>query len=162
MSISDHIIVMKGGVVQQTGNPQDVYDSPANLFVAKFLGTPPINVFRGQIKNSALYIGKNKIWNLKNAADQEIIVGIRPEGFLLSPQGCLSCDLNRIEVMGRDISIISTHEACENTVIRSIITAENRVNTASPIVRFDLRPDKVFLFSQIGEERIFFERKEEK
>ena len=51
MSISDRIVVMKAGVVQQTGKPQEVYDDPVNLFVAKFLGTPPINVFQGKIKN---------------------------------------------------------------------------------------------------------------
>src|SRR5699024_3603164 len=45
MSISDRIVVMKQGVVQQVGKPQDVYDSPVNLFVAKFLGTPPIGVY---------------------------------------------------------------------------------------------------------------------
>ena len=49
MSISDLIVVMKAGVIQQIGKPQEVYDDPANLFVAKFLGTPPINVFEGRI-----------------------------------------------------------------------------------------------------------------
>ena len=45
MSISDLIVVMEAGVIQQTGRPQEVYDDPENLFVARFLGTPPINVF---------------------------------------------------------------------------------------------------------------------
>ncbi|MBE6533712.1 MAG: ABC transporter ATP-binding protein, partial [Ruminococcaceae bacterium] len=57
MSISDMIVVMKKGVLQQIGKPQDVYDDPANLFVAKFLGTPPINVFKGYVYNEQLYIG---------------------------------------------------------------------------------------------------------
>lgn len=56
MSISDFIVVMKLGVIQQIGKPQDVYDEPANLFVAKFLGSPAINVFNGEIKNNKLYI----------------------------------------------------------------------------------------------------------
>ena len=51
MSISDMIIVMSAGVVQQIGPPQQVYDDPVNLFVAKFLGTPPINVFEGEVKD---------------------------------------------------------------------------------------------------------------
>ena len=51
MSISDMIVVMKLGVVQQIGKPQEVYDDPTNLFVAKFLGTPPINVFDGQAEH---------------------------------------------------------------------------------------------------------------
>ena len=57
MSISDRIVVMKEGVLQQIGQPQQVYDDPANLFVAKFLGTPPINVFDGQIQNGMLCLG---------------------------------------------------------------------------------------------------------
>ena len=59
MSISDIIVVMKLGVVQQVGAPQDVYDDPTNLFVAKFLGTPPINVFKGIVKDGKLYINYN-------------------------------------------------------------------------------------------------------
>ena len=51
MSISDMIVVMKLGVVQQVGKPQEIYDNPTNLFVAKFLGTPPINVFSGYVNN---------------------------------------------------------------------------------------------------------------
>ncbi len=50
MSISDRIVVMRDGVVQQIGKPQEVYDNPVNLFVAKFLGTPPINVFDGRVR----------------------------------------------------------------------------------------------------------------
>jgi len=56
MSISDIIVVMKDGVVQQIGEPQYVYDEPANLFVAKFLGSPAINIFDGEIKNGVLYV----------------------------------------------------------------------------------------------------------
>ena len=56
MSISDMIVVMKEGVIQQIGKPQEVYDQPVNLFVAKFLGTPPINVFRGKVSGGRLYL----------------------------------------------------------------------------------------------------------
>ena len=48
MSISDRIVVMKEGVIQQTGRPQEVYENPVNLFVARFLGTPQINLFEAQ------------------------------------------------------------------------------------------------------------------
>ena len=61
MSISDFIVVMRDGIVQQKDEPQKVYDEPANLFVAKFLGTPAINVFNGEIKNGVLYIAGNKL-----------------------------------------------------------------------------------------------------
>ena len=56
MSISDVIVVMNFGVIQQIDAPQTVYDEPVNLFVAKFLGSPAINVFDGEIKGGKLYI----------------------------------------------------------------------------------------------------------
>ena len=61
MSISDMIVVMKDGYVQQIGKPQEVYDDPINLFVAKFLGTPPINVFEGEAKGGKVYIGNEAV-----------------------------------------------------------------------------------------------------
>ena len=61
MSISDEIVVMKDGVVQQSGQPQSVYDDPSNLFVAKFLGTPPINLFDGILSGGKLCLGPDEI-----------------------------------------------------------------------------------------------------
>ena len=156
MSISDLIVVMKDGVVQQIGKPQAVYDSPVNLFVAKFLGTPPINVFDGEVKDGHLYIGEEAVLAVPGVADQSVTAAIRPEGFILSETGALSCDLSRVEVMGRDISVVSTHPKSQNVTIRSIISAENAVNTASQKVRFDLKPNKVFLFQKESGARIDF------
>lgn len=157
MSISDMIVVMKSGIVQQIGRPQDVYDHPVNLFVAKFLGTPPINVFTGQVKDNQLYIGKDAVLTVSGVADQEVYVGIRAEGFILQENGPFQCKLSGIEVMGRDISVISTNDASLNPSIRSIISTENHVDPASSIVRFSLKPHKVLLFRKDTEETISFE-----
>ena len=159
MSISDQIVVMKLGVVQQIGAPQEVYDDPANLFVAKFLGTPPVNVFNGCVKGGKLYIGEDAVMDVAGIADQEVIVGVRPEGFELDPNGPLYCQLNNVEVMGRDSSIVSHHPASQNPVVRSIIDADNKVDTTKEIVRFSLKPHKVFVFNKETEERIRFEVK---
>ena len=83
MSISDYIVVMKQGVVQQIGKPQEVYDDPDNLFVAKFLGTPPINVFSGHIKDNTVFIGGEAVLRTKSAPDGRIY-RLRPEGFNLT------------------------------------------------------------------------------
>ena len=157
MSISDLIVVMKDGLVQQIGKPQEVYDNPANLFVAKFLGTPPINVFEGRVKNGSLFIGEEAVLKLKNVPDQPVHVGIRPEGFILSESGSFTCRLNRPEVMGRDVSIVSTHPASQNPVIRSIVDAESCEHLSGDTVRFMLKPRKIFLFHQATGERVPFE-----
>ena len=160
MSISDLIVVMKLGVVQQIDVPQKVYDEPVNLFVAKFLGTPPINVFRGYVKNNALYIGEERIMDAK-IEDQDVFVGIRPEGFIYAPEnGVLTCNLSSVEVMGRDSSIVSTNANAESVNIRSIIDADVKVNKNSPTVKFNIKPNKIFLFRSDTEERIYLNKED--
>ena len=154
MSISDYIVVMKKGVVQQIGAPQDVYDSPINLFVAKFLGTPPINVFEGEVKDGALYIGEEKVLDTPNVENKKVFVGIRPEGFILDPSGPLSCNLNNIEVMGRDVSIVSSNPASVNPIVRSIVDADNKIAEGTEKVFFSIKPNKIFIFDHETEERI--------
>ena len=156
MSISDMIVVMKLGVAQQIGKPQDVYDDPTNLFVAKFLGTPPINVFEGKVAGGKLYLDGVEVLDVPGVADQDVTVGIRPEGFTLDENGPMVCGLNSVEVMGRDVSVVSTHPASVNSVIRSIIDADNKV-AAAETVSYSLKPHKVFLFSKQDESRIYFD-----
>ncbi len=157
MSISDMIVVMKLGVLQQIGKPQEVYDDPANLFVAKFLGTPPINVLEGKVEAGKLIVGADAVMDVPGVADQDVYVGIRPEGFELDAAGALSCKLSNVEVMGRDVSVVSTNDASLNPVIRSIINADFAGNLTGDTVRFNLKPHKVFLFNKETEERIYCE-----
>ena len=156
MSISDMIVVMKKGVVQQVGEPQKVYDDPVNLFVAKFLGTPPINVFTGRVEGEKLMIGDEAVLDVKGAPDGEVYAAVRPEGFILDENGPLTCKLSGVEVMGRDVSIVSRHKASVNPIIRAIIGSDNKVDTASATVRFSLKPHKTFIFGKDSEERIRF------
>ncbi len=156
MSISDCIVVMKAGTVQQTGKPQEVYDSPVNLFVAKFLGTPPINVFTGHVKAEKLYVGDDCIMDAPDVADRDVFVGIRPEGFIVDENGPLVCSMKAVEVMGRDVSVVAAHAACQNAAntLRAIIPSDTMPNENNETVRFSLKPTKVFLFDALTEERI--------
>ena len=87
MSISDMIVVMKDGELHQFGKPQEVYDDPANLFVAKFLGTPAINVFEAEVKSEKLIIGEDTVLDVPGVRDGKVTAGIRPEGFIYDPEG---------------------------------------------------------------------------
>ena len=136
MSISDLIVVMKSGLVQQIGKPQDVYDNPANLFVARFLGTPPINVFNGRVQAGKVYIG--------DAAVLEA-AGV-PEGFNVAEDGPLVCQLRDIEVMGHATSFLSSHEASINPVIRTLKDADRHITVEGDTIRYSLKPHKTFLF----------------
>ncbi len=157
MSISDIIVVMKLGVVQQVGAPQDVYDDPTNLFVAKFLGTPPINVFKGSVQDGFLIINDTKVLKVDGVDDRDVYVGIRPEGFIPSADGVFECNLSSVEVMGRDVSVVCTNEASQNPFIRAIVDADYKIDREAESVKFNLKAHKVFLFDAETEERIRFE-----
>ena len=151
MSISDQIVVMKEGVIQQVGRPQQVYDDPSNLFVAKFLGTPPINLFRGRVQGGHLFIGEDDVLSVPGISDQDVTVGIRPEGFLPEADGPFACKLNRVEIMGRDVSIVCENGACEAGTLRAIIQSDGTEQSHPDIVRFRLKPGKVLLFGADGQ-----------
>ena len=159
MSISDVIVVMKSGVVQQIGKPQDVYDDPTNLFVAKFLGTPPINVLEGKVEGGKVFIGESAVMEVSGVEDQEVFIGIRPEGIEPDPAGTLECKLNNVEIMGRDASIVSTHESSVGSVVRAIIRSDIAIDTTTGTVKYAIKPHKFFLFSKETEERIYFDVK---
>lgn len=161
MSISDLIVVMKDGILQQIGKPQEVYDEPVNMFVAKFLGTPQINMFDGHVAGGLLYLGDTPVLKV-DAPDGDVHVGIRPEGFKLagaddaSSDGTkpLECALKAVEVSGRDVSIVSTHPASQAANIRAIMGSDRNMSITGEKVCFTLKPDKVYLFDKEKENRI--------
>ena len=155
MSISDMIVVMKLGVVQQIGKPQEVYDDPTNLFVAKFLGTPPINVFDAAVKDGKLYIGGTAVADV-SLPDGPVTAAVRPEGFVPCAEGPLECALKRVEVMGRDISVVCDHPAFTGESFRAIIDSDDLSGLGSTSVRFALKPGKFFLFHSESGQRIRF------
>ena len=157
MSISDMIVVMKLGVLQQIGAPQDVYDDPTNLFVAKFLGTPPINVFEGKVEGGKVYIGGEAVLDVADVEDREVFVGIRPEGFVPDDNGPMCCKMRSVEVMGRDVSVVSEHEGMASPVIRSIVNADSGIDATAATIRYSIKRHKIFLFDKQTEERIRFE-----
>ncbi len=157
MSISDQIVVMKLGEMQQIDSPQAVYNSPANLFVAQFLGTPPINVFKGQIKKNKVYIGDDVVYTLKDKIeDKEVYVAIRPEGFSKATKEdkeVLHAKLSMIQVLGRDISIVATNENCTKDTFKVIISSEDRSDDENLLLK--VKPNKMFIFDGETEERIY-------
>lgn len=154
MSISDLIVVMKDGVVQQIDEPQKVYNDPANLFVSKFLGTPAINVFSGKIENGNVYIGEDKIISGTKLPDKEIYIGIRPEGFIPAKKGALVCEFSSMETLGRDVSVICKNQSQLGSAVRAIVSSDTEFSAKDGKVRFDIKPHKIFLFDKESEERI--------
>jgi ABC-type sugar transport system ATPase subunit len=158
MSICDDIVVMKLGTKMQMAHPQDVYRDPENLFVAKFLGNPPINVFEGTIKDNGVYIGAEKIYtSQKTLADGPVYIGIRPEGFLMADeapedQKTLTLTCTQIVTQGRDLSLICSSPYFIGQAIKIIIDSDIKATKGD--IRFAVRPTKIYVFDHTTEKRI--------
>ncbi len=153
LSISDLIVVLSDGVVQQVGKPQEVYDNPDNLFVARFLGTPPINVFDGCIRGGRLFIGDGDIMDI-DTEDREVVVGIRPEGLMPCADGALCASLKGVDVMGRDVSIVFSHPASDAQNLRAIVNSDIMLDMRSTDISFSVKPQKLYIFDKETKKRI--------
>jgi multiple sugar transport system ATP-binding protein len=140
MSISDEIVVMNFGVEQQKDVPQKVYTNPHNLFVAKFLGNPPINVLRGEIKSNQLFI-QGVLIGEKVAKDGLYDVGLRPEDFKIDEKVGISVEKPEVEITGRDTLI---RFMIGDIQIRALVDSET-YSTANHI-RLTVRSSKIHLF----------------
>jgi len=158
MSISDQIVVMKLGEMQQIDAPQEVYNNPANLFVAQFLGTPPINVFKGRVEGKKIYVGQDLIHEAKEEiGNKDVYVAIRPEGFILADdkeKNVLHAKSEMIQILGRDISIVANNPNCIKPNFKAIISSEEQTNKVD--LAFKIKPSKLFIFDGESENRIYF------
>ena len=158
MSISDQIVVMKNGVKQQVDTPQNVFNNPKNLFVAQFLGNPPINVFKGTIKNKGVYIGEDLIYETtSDVADQEVFIAIRPEGFAITNEKTkvLNAEAEMIQVLGRDISVIAKNEHCLTPTFKIIVQQTDDKLVGA--IKLKVLANKLFVFDSQTQERIYLD-----
>ncbi|PAT02606.1 sugar ABC transporter ATP-binding protein [Candidatus Izimaplasma bacterium ZiA1] len=147
MSISDEIVLMEAGIKQQVGVPQDVYDQPDNLFVAKFLGTPPINTFAGKLEAGKIMLAGHNIGKVESKTNQEVLIGIRPEGFNVVEKSKLSLPIYMVETIGRDTALIIKDPNDEAKTFRAIVDSSHRIKPGDT-VNFAIKPDKLYVFNK--------------
>ena len=100
MTLADRVVVMKQGIVQQVGSPTDIYDRPANSFVAGFIGSPAMNLIEGKIIKGVFSSNNTSIRGLK-ADDGEIILGFRAEdATVVKEKGQLNSQIFTLEILG--------------------------------------------------------------
>ena len=100
MTLADRVVVMKQGVVQQVGTPTDIYDNPANTFVAGFIGSPAMNLLKGTMKDGC-FSGDNVEISGFSAANGPITMGFRAEDAAVSPSvGSINATVYTMELLG--------------------------------------------------------------
>ena len=149
MSITDTIVLMKDGVLQQKEAPQEMYRKPANQFVASFMGTPPMGFLTGKVENHKIMIGSSVLSEME-AADGEVIIGVRPESWRLSEHEGMDATVTMVEVIGRDT--LMTVEV-EGQKIRCLIDSDYEVKVSDK-VKLAVKPQAIHLFDKTSGHRL--------
>ncbi|WP_425961574.1 ABC transporter ATP-binding protein [Rhizobium nepotum] len=104
ITMADRIICMNNGAIAQIGTPDDLYRRPDNLFVAGFIGTPPMNLLKGWTQGGQMQIG-DVLLDLNTRCDGEVTFGLRPEDIALitSSEARLAGQVTTVEPMGREV-----------------------------------------------------------
>jgi len=157
MAICDKIIVLDKGEVKQIDEPIKIYNDPKNLFVAKFLGTPPINVFEGKIIENKIYINNELVYvfneKIKDLDYKDIYLGVRPEGFILANEEeiGINLDVKSIFIGGKDTTLLLLDN--NKNEVKIVYDSETLFNLDK--YKFKLKENKFFIFDKERKERIY-------
>ncbi|HUS47790.1 MAG TPA: sn-glycerol-3-phosphate ABC transporter ATP-binding protein UgpC [Phycisphaerae bacterium] len=157
MTLGDRIVVMRDGVVHQVGPPLEVYDRPANRFVAGFVGTPPMNFLEGRLvaEGGAVYFdeGTARIRLTAHQADalgawigKDVVMGVRPEGMAVDgadEENVLPVAVGVVEPLGEKIDLYVSTDRHPHVVAR---VQARRGLSAGQNIRLHLNMEKVRLF----------------
>ncbi len=120
LTMSSKIVVMKEGVVQQMGTPDEIYHFPANIFVADFIGNPKINLLGGEICSPNLIdLGSFKVQVNSHEAKNKVVLGVRPEDIVISTKpvvGAIEFITYSVLPAGADSTIIARRDGVELTI----------------------------------------------
>ena len=150
MSITDAIVLMKDGVLQQKEAPQEMYRKPANQFVASFMGTPPMSFMNGRIENGKVMVGGSVLGDATGLNNTDAIVGVRPESWRLAQENGVDATVVMVEVIGRDKLMTVT---IDGQKVRCLIDSENEVNV-SDIVKLTVKQQNIHLFDATNGHRL--------
>ena len=175
MTLGDRIVIMKDGYIQQIGTPQEVFDRPANLFVAGFIGSPQMNFFDARLNkrdgkytitvaDAEIELGETaqKLLSEKNAGEQAVTAGVRPEHITFSAQPgphTISSKVDVSEMMGSEVYLHVT-AAGKDVVLRIPTTelpAEHRAGIPyGTAINFTFHPELIHLFNPETEQNLLY------
>ena len=162
MTLGTKIVVMKAGEIQQIASPEVLYNEPANVFVAGFIGMPPMNFFKGrcQMRYEKVYVSTAGMQielpaelsdrvKQKSELGKDVIIGVRPEDMLIADGG-IESRVRVYEMLGAETYLYFDHDG-GNVAVRAAADTPIRKGDR---VHFTFRPEKLHLFDAQTEERI--------
>ena len=149
MTLADRVVVMNHGVVQQVGTPTDIYDRPANAFVASFIGSPAMNLITGEVTNGTFHAPGMTIENL--AATGPVTLGFRAEDATVSPTPAqIAAPVYAMELLG-DATLVSVRVGPALVAVRA--AKDFRIAIGAPL-HIRIPPTALHLFDTITGTRL--------
>ncbi len=165
MTLGDRIVIMKDGYIQQIGTPQEVFNHPANLFVAGFIGTPQMNFFDAELIREgdaycveaggwrvALSEEKNARLRAKDLQSQSITLGVRPEHLEIGEEG-LEAKVDVSEMMGSSVHLHAKYRE-DDVIIVAPTLSLNKDMGSGDTIRLSFNGSIAHLFSKEGGENL--------
>ncbi len=151
MTLADRIVIMEGGSIQQIGTPDEIYNNPANTFVANFIGSPPMNLVEGQIKDGVFEAPGIRANSLDPSQSGKVILGFRPEDCSVGGEGAqLTGTVYGVEPTG-DITYLSLKAGDELIEVKADRDYRRALNETEHVT---LDPARLFLFDAASGERL--------
>lgn len=149
--MADRIVVMRDGRISQIGAPLELYDNPANVFVAGFIGSPSMNLLEGEVAPDGSFRGDGVSWPLEARLEvgRKITFGVRPEHLVLSDSG-FAATVVVVEPTGAEIHLVLRAGGQEMTVA----IRERQVFQPGQLLHLTPMPGMVHLFDTSTGERI--------
>jgi ABC-type sugar transport system ATPase subunit len=168
MTMGQRIAIMKEGVLQQLGPPQAVYERPASLFVAQFIGNPPMNTVTGRVvrpangvEGLAVAIPGGEIPlppALAKAVDRasldDVVIGVRPEHLTLGPDGPVGLTVSVVESLGHERHIVCRLEDGQMVIVRQPARGAGPAPDLDAQLRLTADPEQLHLFDPATEQRV--------
>ncbi|KOS60550.1 sn-glycerol-3-phosphate ABC transporter ATP-binding protein UgpC [Lysinibacillus agricola] len=162
MTMATRLVVMKDGLIQQTGAPKEVYDTPHNMFVADFIGSPSMNLFQGRLTETTVILGEHsfpipptylRVLKEKNYLGKDIVLGIRPEDLQITAADSpyiFRATVDVAELLGAETFLYSS---LANQTFIARVHADSNLQPAD-VVTLAMKEEKIHFFDPQTEERI--------
>jgi multiple sugar transport system ATP-binding protein len=152
MTLADRVAIMDKGKIQQLGTPDEVYNDPANVFVAGFIGSPPMNLIQGSLENGTFVAPDTRVPKAGKGSKAKVTLGIRPEDVSVSKtnSGHLNSKVYSIEPTG-DQTLLAVEQGGKLIVARADRNYRQSIDTP---VSLNFDTDRVYLFDTETGQRI--------
>ena len=162
MTLADRIVVLRDGIVEQSGKPTDLYQKPKNIFVAGFIGSPKMNfvkcklikvnqgfaeIISEQLTNNILQVKIDEVNSKELIPQSEFTIGFRPENVILDPKGPINCKVILVERLGNISYLYAQINGGETITIE-----QPKLTNIKPkeTIAFFPDPDYLYLFNTNG------------